>query len=182
MALTPALTPFRKVLLAAVALLVCAGAAALVVPSWLGSPSQGCPRPEPKMTGLSPKTFEGRYRGPDGMTLHLSADGPRMEVRNWPFDLTAVDDGEVGESGTGEVRRFAGSGSWEYGVTADSDADGKRTGKQYPRLSLDFTTGHPADEVPPFPQTLLVGGTRDHPVLFEQDDPGTCTDAVFRRG
>lgn len=133
------------------------------------------------MAGLSAKTFEGRYEGPEGMTVDLGRDGtrPRMGTDNWPFDLFALDDGEIGESGTGEVRKFSGSGSWEYGASAD--ADGKRSARKYPYIALDFQTGRPADDVPPSPQYLMVGGTPEHPALLAQEDAHGCPDAVFRR-
>ncbi|MGW8374158.1 hypothetical protein [Streptomyces sp. ODS28] len=183
----------RLLLLAAAGFLICGGCAAVL---YAGSAPRDCPRPQARMAGLSAKTFEGHYTGPDGMRVHLGRDGSgRAHVRadNWPFDLFDLDDGEVGESETGEVRKFSGSGSWEYGaapVDGEEDAGGSGGsgdakagggGRQYPYISLDFTEGRPADDLPASPQYLMLGGTRAHPVLFEQEDSDACPEAVFRR-
>lgn len=170
-----------KLLCAVAAVLLVTGTCAAAVFLDSSSSPRDCPHPRPGMAGIDPAHLEGRYQGPDGMTVDLTRDGAhtRVNAANWPFDLYDLDDGELGESDTGEVRKFSGSGSWEYGSTPE--AKGKRTGSRYPYVSLDFTTGTPPEQVPPSPQYLMVGGTKQHPALFGQDDSSRCPDAVFRK-
>lgn len=172
--------PRKIALVVALCVLVPVGCVAL-----RGS-SQDCPDPS---TDVAAKDLPGRYTGPGGMTLQLSGAGRKnsagdagdpgaaaVRVKGWPYDLFSLtDDGEISPESDGSVRRFDGSGVWEY-EKSDTAA-----GDELPVVTLDFRRGSPDDDVPTGSQYLYVGGSPGQPVLFEQEDPDTCSNAVFRQ-
>ncbi|WP_167542467.1 hypothetical protein [Streptomyces himastatinicus] len=54
-------------------------------------------------------------------------------------------------------------------------------GERVPEVALSFDGGSLDEDVPTEDQRLVVSGTPQEPVLFEQDDPDSCPDAEFRR-
>ncbi|MES4902204.1 MULTISPECIES: hypothetical protein [unclassified Streptomyces] len=120
-----------------------------------------CERTSPDVASYD---LPGTYRGPDGMRITV---GRRVQVKNWPYDLSLGEDDE---------RRFDGRGSWYYDTgTAVPGEEG------FGIVELTFSQGSPADDVPHESQELPVGGTPADPVLFRQVDPDNCPDPVFRR-
>src|ERR1044072_10046219 len=127
----------------------------------LNAVSGECLRPNSK---VPESVLPGAYRGPDGMRISLYRNGD-VQVRNWPYDQL-LDNG----------RRFDGRGRWGYGLGTTVPS-----GDKYPYGSLGFDEGASEGDVPMERQDLMVSGTPQEPVLFEQDDPDNCPDAEFRR-
>jgi hypothetical protein len=123
--------------------------------------SKECEKTSPDVASYD---LPGTYRGPNGMRIIL---GRRVQVRNWPYDLSLGEDDE---------RRFAGQGSWSYGT--GTVVPGK---EEFGIVELDFSQGSPEDDVPHDSQELLVGGNPADPVLFHQVDPDSCPHPVFRQ-
>lgn len=126
----------------------------------LNAVSGECLRPNAK---VSETALPGTYRGPDGMRITLHPDG-RLAVRHWPYDPFLDDE-----------RRFDGRGSWAYEATEATN------GESVPEVELSFDGGGLDEDVPTEDQRLVVSGTPQEPVLFEQDDPDSCPDTEFRR-
>lgn len=127
----------------------------------LNAVSGECLRPNIK---VSETVLPGTYRGPDGMRVSLYPNGD-IQVRNWPYDPFEVDG-----------RHFDGQGSWAYqlGTTVPSE-------EKYPYVALNFDESASEGDAPAEDQKLMVGGSSEDPVLFEQDDPDGCPDAEFRQ-
>ncbi|MGY0064726.1 hypothetical protein ACWY4P_51265 [Streptomyces sp. LZ34] len=123
--------------------------------------SEECEKTSPDVAEYD---LPGTYRGPDGMRITL---GRRVQVKNWPYDLSLGED---------DGRRFDGQGSWSYDTGTVVPGD-----EEFGIVELNFAKVGPEDYVARDSQELLVGGTPADPVLFHQVDPDNCPDPVFRQ-
>ncbi|KUJ66940.1 hypothetical protein ACZ90_31405 [Streptomyces albus subsp. albus] len=106
--------------------------------------------------------------------LH-AGDSSNLQVENWPFDVFHIEDGEVEPDSSGEVRVFDGSGDWNYEETEDENDE------PFGKVVLHFDAGTPKDDVPGEPQELMVGGSPEHPELYNDLGLGTCGVTTFRK-
>ncbi|MDX3227847.1 hypothetical protein [Streptomyces sp. ME19-01-6] len=123
--------------------------------------SEECAKTSPDVAEYN---LPGTYRGPDGMRITL---GRRVQVKNWPYDLSIGEDDE---------RRFDGQGSWSYDTGTVVPGE-----EEFGIVELSFSQGSHKGDMPRGSQELLVGGAPAAPVLFHQVDPDNCPDPVFRQ-